>query len=148
MSFKVKDLPSDAIPTNQIDGIFEYVASLDFEEPWLQGYLAGHLALLLFILKTRKETLVQGTLFLGLLLTVYFAEWINEFLAQNYKSFTKHQYFDSQGMFISLMLSLPALIHCLVMLINWMLMSGQMLVRVKQKQLLEEQEKRSVDKSK
>ena len=141
MSFKVKDLPSDAIPTNQIDGIFEYVASLDFEEPWLQGYLAGHLALLLFIFKTRKETLLQGTLFLVLLLTVYFAEWINEFLAQNYKSFTKHQYFDSQGMFISLMFSLPALVHCLVMLINWMLMSGQMLVRVKRKQLLDEQEK-------
>merc|ERR1711874_660175 len=95
------------------------------------------------ILRTRKQTLIQGTLFSALLLTVYFAEWLNEFLAQNYKSFTKHQYFDSQGMFISLMFSLPALVHCIVMLINWMLMSGQMLVRVKQKQLMDEQEKNS-----
>ena len=42
-------------------------------------------------------------------LTVYIAEDLNEYFAKNHKLFTKHQYFDSSGLFISLMMSMPLL---------------------------------------
>jgi hypothetical protein len=43
-------------------------------------------------------------------LTVYIAEDLNEYLSKNYKAFTRHQYFDSSGLFISLFMSLPLLL--------------------------------------
>ena len=43
------------------------------------------------------------------MLTVYIAEDLNEYFAKNHKLFTKHQYFDSSGLFISLMMSMPLL---------------------------------------
>ena len=43
-------------------------------------------------------------------LTVYIAEDLNEYLANHHKVFTRHQYFDSSGLFISLFMSLPLLL--------------------------------------
>ena len=43
-------------------------------------------------------------------LTVYIAEDLNEYLSKNHKAFTRHQYFDSSGLFISLFMSLPLLL--------------------------------------
>jgi len=143
MSFKVKDVPTDAISTNQIDGLYKYIASIDYEETWIQGYIVAQASLFLLIIATRKFTNFQGVLFVSLLFAVYNAEWMNEELSKNYKLFSKHQYFDSQGMFISLIFSLPALINCVVILINWLLVSGNMLVSVKRKQIDNENKKRS-----
>ena len=43
-------------------------------------------------------------------LTVYIAEDLNEYLANHHKVFTRHQYFDSSGLFISLFMSTPLLL--------------------------------------
>ena len=48
--------------------------------------------------------------FLILVLTVYIAEDLNEYLANHHKAFTRHQYFDSSGLFISLFMSTPLLL--------------------------------------
>jgi len=45
----------------------------------------------------------------SLVLAVYFAESINEHLAKDHSWLTKHQYFDSPGLFISVMMSMPFL---------------------------------------
>ena len=45
-------------------------------------------------------------------------EKINAWMAENYKKFLELQYFDSQGMFISLIYSAPVLVNCVIILVS------------------------------
>ena len=54
-------------------------------------------------------------------ISIGLTEKINEYLAtnNNYKKFYfTHQYFDSYGMFISLLYSAPALVNCVLILVR------------------------------
>merc|ERR1711970_582851 len=102
----------------EIDSIYKFLAHIDWSEPFLQGFL-----------------------FTILLVSISLTERANEWLATNFKLYSKLQYFDSQGMFISLTYSAPVLVNCVIILINWFFISGDMLVRVKQQQLEVESKK-------
>ena len=68
-------------------------------------------------------------------LMVYIAEDLNEYFAKNHQFFTKHQYFDSSGLFISLFMSTPLLLLCSFVVGNWFYQSSQLMYQVKQLQV-------------
>jgi len=141
MSFKESQLPKDAINTKEIDSIYKFLAHIDWSEPFLQGLIIFHIVSTVTILATRRRVWIQGFLFTLLLVSISLTERANEWLATNFKLYSKLQYFDSQGMFISLTYSAPVLVNCVIILINWFFISGDMLVRVKQKQMEVESKK-------
>jgi len=141
MSFKQSQLPKDAINTKDIDSIYKFFAHIDWSEPFIQGLIIFHVFSMFLILATRKRVWIQGFLFTVLLVSISLTERANEWLATNYKLYSKLQYFDSQGMFISLTYSAPVLINCVIILINWFFISGDMLVKVKRKQIEVESKK-------
>eukprot|EP00092_Neocalanus_flemingeri_P039842 GFUD01043390.1.p1 GENE.GFUD01043390.1~~GFUD01043390.1.p1 ORF type:complete len:149 (+),score=41.15 GFUD01043390.1:47-493(+) len=135
MSFKESQLPEDAINTKEIDSIYKFLAHIDWNEPFMQGLVIFHVLAMVTILRTRKRVWIQGFLFTVLLVSISLTERANEWLATNFKLYAKLQYFDSQGMFISLTYSAPVLVNCVIILINWFFISGDMLVKVKRKQI-------------
>lgn len=48
----------------------------------------------------------------------YFSANINELAARNWQLFSRQQYFDSDGFFISVVFSMPILLNCMLILVR------------------------------
>uniref|UniRef100_A0A0K2U7Y1 Uncharacterized protein n=2 Tax=Lepeophtheirus salmonis TaxID=72036 RepID=A0A0K2U7Y1_LEPSM len=104
---------------------------LDWSEPWLFGVILFYIFLGGLIYMYRYENGVQLFVFVISLIVVYVSEDINEYLAKNHRLFTKNQYFDSSGTFISISMSLPLLFFCGCILSNWLVLSSRLFTKVK-----------------
>lgn len=123
------------IRTDEIIGVWTFLQNIDWHDPWLVGLIFFHVVVTLMTLLTRNHGNFQVLLFFILLLLVYFSESINEIAANNWSFFSRQQYFDSQGMFISLVFSVPILLNCMIMVANWLWQSSQLMTKLKRAQL-------------
>ncbi|TMW45162.1 hypothetical protein DOY81_009764 [Sarcophaga bullata] len=77
---------------------------------------------------------------------VYFSESINEYAALNWRSFSKQQYFDSNGLFISTVFSIPILLNCMLLIGAWLYNSTKMMATLKIAQLKDKVRKEGLKK--
>jgi transmembrane protein 18 len=75
-------------------------------------------------------------------LLVFFSEYLNEFAAQNAHKFSHQQYFDSNGIFISIIFCSPILINCIFILARWLMLSFDLMTNLKKAQLKQEARRR------
>lgn len=122
---------------NHIDGFISYIWSIDWRDPWLIGLIAFHVIITMMAVLTRNYGNFQVVLFLVLLLLVYFSESINEIASNNWKLFSRQQYFDSKGLFTSIVFSIPILLNCMLMVGSWLWQSTQLMTKLKRAQLRE-----------
>ncbi|ELU05831.1 hypothetical protein CAPTEDRAFT_92248, partial [Capitella teleta] len=117
-----------------------FFVQIDWEERWLWVLIASHLVCLAVTIASTayKAHSFQMVLFFTLLGLIYCSEYINEWAAANYKLFANQQYFDSKGLFISLMFSFPLLLNCLVIVVGWMCNTMSLMVNVKRAKIRHE----------
>ncbi|XP_071925772.1 uncharacterized protein [Coffea arabica] len=127
------ELRSSLTPAyNNFMGFFH---AIDWREPWLICLVAFHAVLFLVAIITRRNTNFQMCLFLLALAGVYLAEWLNSILANNWKSFATQNYFDSHGLFLSVLWSGPLLVVAIVVLVNTLFSLCYLIVRWKKAEL-------------
>ncbi|XP_015127419.1 transmembrane protein 18 isoform X2 [Diachasma alloeum] len=133
---------SESPATDTIDGIWPFLQSIEWRDPWLALLLVFHVAVTMTALMTRNHANFQILLFLVLLLLVYFSESINEVAASNWRVFSRQQYFDSKGLFISIVFSVPILMNCMIMVASWLYQSSQLMTSLKRAQLRQQAKNR------
>lgn len=121
----------------EISDYWGYLKSIDWYDPWLIALVCGHILTTTTAILSRNHSLFQVILFLVMLLLVYFSETINELAAIHWRSFSRQQYFDSSGLFISTVFSIPILLNCMLMIGSWLYNSMQVMTRLKTAQLKE-----------
>ncbi|KAJ7378926.1 Transmembrane protein 18 [Desmophyllum pertusum] len=134
------------ISAKQIDSMLDFVKAVDWSEHWLIGLIAFHTATFLCVLSTRKYTNFQVVLFLLLLGLAFASEQFNILGAKYWSTFAREQYFDSSGLFITVVYSGPILLNCFIMTALWLWTAGKMLIVVKKGQLKEQRKKEAEDK--
>lgn len=140
------------VEVNQIDSFLAFIWSIDWRDPWLIGLCIFHVSVTLMAISTRNYGNFQAILFFCLILLVYFSESINKLASTNWKIFSRQQYFDSRGLFISVVFSVPILLNCMIMMGSWLWQSRQLMITLKTAQLREslrqERQQRKLDKLK
>ncbi|XKL68221.1 hypothetical protein PGB90_003712 [Kerria lacca] len=109
--------------------------TIDWYDPWIIILILFHLSITVTTFMTRYHNNFQVILFLFLLLLVYCSENINKVASENWKLFSKQQYFDTNGLFISLTFCIPILLNCMLMVANWLYMSRELMMQLKIAQL-------------
>ncbi|KTF85303.1 hypothetical protein cypCar_00016003 [Cyprinus carpio] len=112
-------IPIDGYSNVRITSLWSFLQSVDWSEPWLMGLLAFHVLCFAFTILSCKCYRLQICHFLLMVAMVYSAEYLNELAAMNWRSFSKFQYFDSKGMFISLVYSVPLLLNAVIIVAVW-----------------------------
>jgi len=130
---KIKNIRNEDVfnEIKEISGYWSYLKSIDWADPCLMFLIFLHILITTLALTTTKRTNFQMFLFLMLLSLVYFSEDINEYAAKHWQTFTFQQYFDSSGLFISTVFSIPILLNCMLLIGSWLYSSTQMMHQLK-----------------
>ncbi|XP_051908191.1 transmembrane protein 18 [Hippocampus zosterae] len=131
----VSSVPIDAFSNLRITSIWTFLMSVKWSEPWLIGGVVFHIACLCLTIVTCKYYRAQICHFLLIIVLVYSAEYLNELAAMNWRSFSEFQYFDSTGMFISLVFSIPLLLNAVIIVMVWLYRTFSTMAELKTLQL-------------
>ncbi|XP_037080429.1 transmembrane protein 18-like isoform X2 [Pollicipes pollicipes] len=119
---------------------------VDWTERWIVALLVFHVTMFAVAVLARRRLNMQFAIFVILLSLVYFSEDINTFAAQNWRAFSNQQYFDSQGMFVSIVFSMPILLNCLLIVCNWLWRTNGALSQVMRQDLTNKRRESSAKK--
>ncbi|TWW68862.1 transmembrane protein 18 [Takifugu flavidus] len=143
----VTSIPIDGFSNLRITSVWTFLMSVQWSEPWLIGLMIFHIVCLFLTVLTCRYYRAQICHFLLLLGLVYSAEYLNELAAMNWRAFSNFQYFDSKGMFISLVYSIPLLLNTIIIVMVWVYRTFSTMAELKTLQLQQKSraEKRKKD---
>ena len=138
----------NAGPKNFLENLEAFSYAIDWSELWLSILIAFHLCLLLLVVLGRQIFEIQMMVLLICTILVLCAEYINKFGQEFWREFATQDYFDSQGVFISCVLSAPLILISFFILLNGVYQAGSLLIKVKRHDILNKQKQNSKHKKK
>ena len=125
-----------AIPQTLWQNIQAFIESINWSETWLICIIIYHILTFFLSYFTRKIWQAQFFILFTNLILIFLAETINTVASDHWKEFATQNYFDKQGIFISLLLSAPQIAIAFIILCQNLYYASTLLITVKRKQLL------------
>eukprot|EP01111_Echinosteliopsis_oligospora_P013817 TRINITY_DN5050_c0_g1_i1.p1 TRINITY_DN5050_c0_g1~~TRINITY_DN5050_c0_g1_i1.p1 ORF type:complete len:185 (-),score=25.31 TRINITY_DN5050_c0_g1_i1:40-561(-) len=123
----------------------DFYHMVEWKDPMIVAILCFHVMTLMTVAATRKHINFQSVLFFVLITIAYGVQYANSYLAEHWERFTNRNYFDKNGLFLSIMFSAPVLLSCFFLLINFIRESFGLLIELKTREL--RQKKKAAAKS-
>ena len=114
----IKSVNSKLGPSSFYDHIESFASSITWSERWIQGVISFHILLLVVILLLRKNLELQFAVFLIICVMIYCSEYLNSLGAIHWKDFSTQNYFDRNGVFMSIFFAGPLLFIGFVQLVR------------------------------
>ncbi|CAI2164836.1 18957_t:CDS:2 [Funneliformis geosporum] len=92
-----------------VESVQMFINAVDWSQPWLWMLLGFHIISLFIVIKLRNNTTSLAVITFGLMLLVGLAKPINTLAQDNWQKFSRDNYFDQSGFFISMVFSFPIL---------------------------------------
>ncbi|KFH64629.1 hypothetical protein MVEG_09361 [Podila verticillata NRRL 6337] len=119
-----------------------FLEAVDWQQTWIQMILSLHvLVFVVIILLRNRPNALAGMLFCAILLAAM-SEPLNGVGNRHWKLFSDDNYFDTHGVFTSLVWATPLLGNALLAVLFLLRSTLQMLVKVKRVQLQESRKKK------
>uniref|UniRef100_A0A7S3L4C7 Transmembrane protein 18 n=1 Tax=Amphora coffeiformis TaxID=265554 RepID=A0A7S3L4C7_9STRA len=121
--------------TEQLDA---FRHAITWSEPFILSVLAFQIVMFMLTLYVgrRDATLAPRVTMLVLIgVVVRSAEYINVWAAREWRSFATQNYFDQQGIFISIFLCAPLLLDSFIMLVMFLREAADLLIQVKRSEM-------------
>lgn len=105
-------------PADLREAFDRFSAAINWDDNFIRCILGFHVLMFFLFLISRKNVDLQTCLFFSLCILVYFSETLNTYGRVYWEDFTDQNYFDTQGIFISIMYSAPLLIILMIQLVS------------------------------
>ncbi|PRP87223.1 Transmembrane protein 18 [Planoprotostelium fungivorum] len=112
-----------------VEAVTYFLKSVGWTETWTVALVIFHIFSLILVISTRHMINLQMFLFFFFFGLAYISEPINKWGSENWSSFAERNYFDDHGSFITFMYSLPLIIILFVILINFLRIMSDLLVK-------------------
>ncbi|GAX83828.1 hypothetical protein CEUSTIGMA_g11252.t1 [Chlamydomonas eustigma] len=119
------------------DIIMGFIHAVDWTENWIRIILSCQLVLFILSLSTRRRSIIQGLIFFFSAMVIFLAETLNNLGSKYWPLFSKQDYFDPRGVFLTAVVSGPLVLDMLVVLVNYLLMCAALLVKAKRQELIQ-----------
>lgn len=116
--------------------VWHVLNNTDWSEWWLVIVESFHALVFCLMIMSHRAAwhVLSAVIFVSLLALMYFAQFLNTLGAQHHLKFTTEQYFDANGLFITLILSFPCAINCIFFIMSWLVQSWSLMVDIRVKQ--------------
>lgn len=118
-----------------VDSFWRFIYAVNWNENWIIAILVFEVCFLFITIATQHNWRIQSFLFLFTLAIVCLSKTVNTFAHQNWRSFATENYFDPQGMFITILVSLPLCIISIIALTLALFNASKLLITVKRLEL-------------
>ncbi|KAG0053092.1 hypothetical protein BGZ83_001684 [Gryganskiella cystojenkinii] len=122
--------------------IMGFISAVEWEQTWIQMILAMHLIIFVAILLLRNRPNALGAMLFCTILLAALSEPLNGIGHRHWQQFSDDNYFDTHGVFLSLVWALPHLINAILAVILLLRATVTLLVKVKRAQLQESRAKK------
>ncbi|KAF6253983.1 transmembrane protein 18-domain-containing protein [Scenedesmus sp. NREL 46B-D3] len=125
------------------ENVQAFAHAVDWKERWMAGILACHVLVFLAVVLFRRNTTFLGIMFCVLGAAVFLGERLNALAGDHWEAFAGQDYFDSHGIFYSIVVSGPAVVNLFAVLIFYLIEVTSLMVVVKKKELLHKAKERA-----
>ena len=125
----------DIVTPTFYDAVMGFYHAVNWNQRWLQLLLASHVVVLILMLWTRKRFEIQVGIFSFICVCGLLAQPLNGYLKDRWTQFADQDYFDENGLFISVVFSGPLLVIGFIQVISLLVHSSTLMIEAKRAQL-------------